>query len=66
MNRNWSSPKSGRWAVWSVVAMICAALFFQANHASSSRTFGPNPPAQSVHDDGRAGASTSAVDTLLW
>jgi hypothetical protein len=57
--------KAAHWAVWGVVAVLCAALFFQANRASSSRALGTNGPAHSAQD-ARAGAGTSAVDTLLW
>jgi hypothetical protein len=58
--------KAAHWTIWGVVAVLCAALFFQANRASSSRAIGTNVPAHSVQDDMRAGAGTSAVDTLLW
>jgi hypothetical protein len=67
MNRNPGfREKAAHWAVWGVVAVLCAALYFQGNLASSSRVVGTNVPAHSAQDDIRAGAGTSAVDTLLW
>jgi hypothetical protein len=58
--------KAAHWAVWSVVAVLCAALFFQANRTSSSRAFGTDVPVHGVQGGARAGAGTSAADTLLW
>jgi hypothetical protein len=67
MNRNRDlRERAAPWAVWGAVAVLCAALFFQGNHASSSRAGETNVPAHSAQDDIRAGAGTSAVDTLLW
>ena len=60
------NEKAAHWAVWGIVAVLCATLFLQANRASSSRAFGTNVPSHSSQVDVRAGAGTSAVDTLLW
>jgi hypothetical protein len=66
MNRDRSvKERAAHWAVWAIVAVLCGTLFLQANRASSSR-FGANIPSHSSQDDVRAGAGTSAVDTLLW
>jgi hypothetical protein len=66
MNRDRNiKERAAHWAVWGIVAVLCGTLFFQANRASSSR-FGTNTPSHSSQDDTRAGAGTSAVDTLLW
>lgn len=65
MNRDRGiQEKAAHWAIWSIVAVLCGTLFFQANQASSSRAFGTNVPSHQV--DVRAGAATSAADTLLW
>jgi hypothetical protein len=58
--------KTAQWAVWGAVAVLCTALFFQADNASSSRNSEPSVPTHSAQDDVRAGAGTSAADTLLW
>ena len=66
MNRDRNVNKTAaHWAVWGIVAVLCGTLFFQANRASSSRS-GTNVPSHSAQYDVRAGAGTSAVDTLLW
>jgi hypothetical protein len=66
MNRDRKiNEKAAHWAIWGIVAALCGTLFFQANQASSSRAFGTNVPSH-AQEDVRAGAGTSAIDTLLW
>jgi hypothetical protein len=67
MNRDRNhNEKAAHWAVWGIVAVLCGTLFFQANRASSSRALRTDIPSHSSQNDVRAGAGTSAVDTLLW